>query len=401
MICWNQGIQEDVIEWLKEYQNIKVVVRDGSIGYKAAITKAHPQAIQVNDRFHLVKNLVRAITKALQRTITGRIEIPLTSQEAKKRHEYLLEMTRREKIIEAKRLREKGYSYQKIATKLKIGSTTASKYCSIKDNDIPKEQDTKRGKQHKEAIKKVKDKMEKVKQLHEEGYGKLDISKLTGISMTKISNYLTKGYSPVHVQYGTSRPGPLMPFREEILTLRSEDMPYREITEKLHSKGYNGSVAALRGFVSKEKRIAKDLIKYQEPSELIDKRLIYQLLYKPIEKIKGLSKEQLDEVFKKHPVLLKLLKLLSDFKDLLSSRKSAELPLWIEKALALGLKEIKSFVIGIKGDYASVKNAIDYSYNNGLAEGSVNKIKTMKRIMYGRNHFEMLKCKVLQLEALK
>ena len=79
MICWNQGIQEDVIEWLKEYQNIKVVVRDGSIGYKAAITKAHPQAIQVNDRFHLVKNLVRAITKALQRTITGRIEIPLTS----------------------------------------------------------------------------------------------------------------------------------------------------------------------------------------------------------------------------------------------------------------------------------------------------------------------------------
>lgn len=125
------------------------------------------------------------------------------------------------------------------------------------------------------------------------------------------------------------------------------------------------------------------------------------MLYKPIEKIKSLSKEQLDRVLKKHPVLLNLLGLLSDFKDLLSSRKSAELSNWIEKSLTLNLKEITSFVKGIKGDYDSVKNAIDYSYNNGLAEGSVNKIKTIKRIMYGRNYLEMLKCKVLQLEALK
>ncbi len=189
------------------------------------------------------------------------------------------------------------------------GSTTASKYCSFNDSDISEEQDTKRGKQHKEAIKKVNNKMEKVKQLHEEGHGKHDISKLTGISMTSINNYLTEGYSPVHGQYGTSRPGLLMPFRDEILTLRAEGITYEEITERLHSKEYNGSVAALRGFISKEKRITKDLIKYQEPSELIDKRLIYQLLYKPIEKIKGLLKEQLDEIIKKHPVLLKLLKL--------------------------------------------------------------------------------------------
>lgn len=37
----------------------------------------------------------------------------------------------------------------------------------------------------------------------------------------------------------------------------------------------------------------------------------------------------------------------------------------------------------------------------GLAEESVNKIKTIKRVMYGRNHFDMLRNKVLQLEAMK
>ena len=46
-------------------------------------------------------------------------------------------------------------------------------------------------------------------------------------------------------------------------------------------------------------------------------------------------------------------------------------------------------------DIDAVKNAIKYKYNNGLAEGSVNKIKVIKRIMYGRNSFELLKAKVL------
>ena len=39
-----------------------------------------------------------------------------------------------------------------------------------------------------------------------------------------------------------------------------------------------------------------------------------------------------------------------------------------------------------------------YPYNNGLAEGSVNKIKVIKRTMYGRNSFELLKDKVLFYE---
>ena len=44
---------------------------------------------------------------------------------------------------------------------------------------------------------------------------------------------------------------------------------------------------------------------------------------------------------------------------------------------------------------STYKNGIIYSYNNGLAEGSVNKIKVIKRVMYGRNSFELLKAKVL------
>lgn len=56
---------------------------------------------------------------------------------------------------------------------------------------------------------------------------------------------------------------------------------------------------------------------------------------------------------------------------------------------------------GVRKDIPAVKNGITYPYNNGLAEGSVNKIKVIKRIMYGRNIFELLKAKVLFQEEFR
>lgn len=48
---------------------------------------------------------------------------------------------------------------------------------------------------------------------------------------------------------------------------------------------------------------------------------------------------------------------------------------------------METYVNRLLSDINAVKNAIKYKYNNGLAEGSVNKIKLTKRIMYGRNNF--------------
>ena len=65
------------------------------------------------------------------------------------------------------------------------------------------------------------------------------------------------------------------------------------------------------------------------------------------------------------------------------------------------LIQLDGYIKGVKNDYNSIVNAILLDYNSGLAEGSVNKLKTIKRIMYGRNNFELLRSKVIQLENLK
>lgn len=74
---------------------------------------------------------------------------------------------------------------------------------------------------------------------------------------------------------------------------------------------------------------------------------------------------------------------------------------WMNKTEILKITEINSFIEGMKKDITAVKNSILYPYNNGVAEGSVNKLKVVKRIMYGRNSFSLLKSKILRLGLLR
>ncbi|WP_280528554.1 transposase [Tissierella praeacuta] len=71
--------KEPVIEWLRNYPSIEIVSRDGSQVYASAITEAHPGAVQISDRFHLLKNLSEAVGKYMFRLFPARVEIPDTA----------------------------------------------------------------------------------------------------------------------------------------------------------------------------------------------------------------------------------------------------------------------------------------------------------------------------------
>ena len=53
----------DVAKWLATFPNIEVVSRDGASTYASAATDSHPEAVQVSDRFHLIKGLSEAVNK--------------------------------------------------------------------------------------------------------------------------------------------------------------------------------------------------------------------------------------------------------------------------------------------------------------------------------------------------
>lgn len=77
LICSRDS--EEVTSWLKTFPNLEVVSRDGSITYAHSITKAHPKAIQISDRFHLLQNLTKYCTKFLKSIVKANIKIPVTT----------------------------------------------------------------------------------------------------------------------------------------------------------------------------------------------------------------------------------------------------------------------------------------------------------------------------------
>ena len=73
--------------------------------------------------------------------------------------------------------------------------------------------------------------------------------------------------------------------------------------------------------------------------------------------------------------------LVKDFYGAIFSKKPEKIDSWIESAKKYDIPELQAFVEGLLKDLQAIKNGITYPYNNGLAEGSVNKIKVIKRIM--------------------
>ncbi len=76
-------------------------------------------------------------------------------------------------------------------------------------------------------------------------------------------------------------------------------------------------------------------------------------------------------------------------------REGQCLDAWLTKVAESGLPELKSFVAGVEKDKDAVKAGLTWPINNGMVEGHVTKLKLIKRTMYGRAGFALLRQRVL------
>ena len=133
----------------------------------------------------------------------------------------------------------------------------------------------------------------------------------------------------------------------------------------------------------------------KNPSEFVQRKSLCQLIYKKPEDITTITANQYEQALTKSPLRSELDSLVKNFYSVIFSKKPEKIDTWIESARKYDIPELQTFVEGLLKDLQAIKNGIAYPYNNGLAEGSVNKIKVIKRIMYGRSSFDLLKAKVL------
>ena len=337
----------EVSKWLAMYPNLKVVSRDGSQMYAKAIRTAHPDALQVSDRFHIFKGLAEAARQFILSLIPQRIAVP--------------------------------------------SDTPASSYWQKqpKADDLP-------GRLHDASTKRRTAAVEKVRELAGQGLSMDQISKATGYCRTTVKKYLTPDFEPAYSAYGMNRPSKLKPYCDTIDTMLNESKKFREIAAKIRDMGYCGSDSTIRMYASRKRRHDQSAVaQCPQNADVVERKYLLKLLYKPMDKIKGFTSQQLDKILALYPQLLTLYDLIRDFKAIFAAHHPEDLEQWLASAVAIGSPDITSFVNGIIRDIEAVRNAIIYEYNNGMAEGCVNKIKRFKHTMYGRASFPILRTKVL------
>ena len=85
----------------------------------------------------------------------------------------------------------------------------------------------------------------------------------------------------------------------------------------------------------------------------------------------------------------------TEFAKILTGRRGERLDAWITAVEADDQPQLRSFTTGLKRDHAAVLNGLTLPYSSGAVEGQVNRIKMLKRQMYGRAKFDLLRKRVL------
>jgi transposase len=107
------------------------------------------------------------------------------------------------------------------------------------------------------------------------------------------------------------------------------------------------------------------------------------------------EKQQLAQLREQEGEIDEAISLTQDFADLVRQRQLDKLDTWLERATASCLKPFKSFAKGLREDYAAVKAGVTLHWSTGPVEGQINRLKTIKRQMYGRANIDLLRQRVL------
>lgn len=104
----------------------------------------------------------------------------------------------------------------------------------------------------------------------------------------------------------------------------------------------------------------------------------------------------LDQLIQSDETVALVFKLAQDFGHLLRKREGQEhLEQWKVAVRVSGIAELITFVDGLDDDAEAVANGCSLTWNNGMVEGFVNKVKWIKRSSYGQAGFALLQRRVL------
>ncbi|GAA4472133.1 hypothetical protein GCM10023094_03930 [Rhodococcus olei] len=166
----------------------------------------------------------------------------------------------------------------------------------------------------------------------------------------------------------------------------------REITER----GYRGSDKTVRRFLQP----LRDALRMHptQPTAPRVRQVTGWLTCRP-DNLTDKDEIRLDAILERSPALTTLRGHVRGFAEIMTERRGHDLTDWMADVDATGAPALRSFTTGLRRDLDAVTAGLTLEHNSGPVEGHVNRIKMLKRQMYGRANLDLLRKRVIHLES--
>jgi transposase len=350
--------------WLKAHPSVELITRDRAGAFADGAASGAPNAIQIADRWHILRNLSEALKKVLARhhETIKRAFTPQQEQQAQQAAPPPAVISHAERIHQARR-----------------------------DRRLARYQE--------------------VRKLHEQGWSFASIARMLGMNKKTVAKFVQAEQFPEARPRGDRRRKltPYLPYLQK--QWEAGEHNAAKLHRDIRAQGFRGSETTTRAYLSELRdqteprtgprrhlRAITPKKSHWQPGAPSSRRATWLILNRQ-EKLSEKQRRERDRVLEAHPEVTIAGLLAQSFAQLVRTRDAKALEPWIEQALDSRVPELGSFVAGIRRDQSAVFNALRYVWSQGQVEGQIHRLKLLKRQSYGQAGFDLLRHRVLARSA--
>ncbi|ORE96993.1 transposase [Aurantimonas sp. 22II-16-19i] len=355
-----------VSDWLNQRPSVEIVARDRSTEYRRAITIGAPGAVQVADRWHLLYNARQMV----ERWAAG--------AHAHLRRLPVLPLRKTNKAIRLK-------SFRRIRSDAAVAADSRARRMA---------------------------QYEDVRRRHLTGEKLMAITRATGLSPTTVRKFAYAEAFPERAapRLGRSMIDPFLPMLEARLADGCENglQLWRECKEF----GYSGSPKQIHLWLQdhrtapskhaphRPRNDALPSVEARRPSALPSPKQLAWLIVRAPETRSTEDVAAIQQIGQDREAAM-VVRLVRRFVDLvrrvgIRSRDAGPVfDAWLLDAKNCGVHAVETFAAGLDQDGAAIYAALRTGWSNAQVEGQVNRLKLLKRSMYGRGSLDLLRRRLL------
>jgi transposase len=353
--------------WLQAHPGVGVIARDRSRAYADGAQQGAPDAIQVADRFHLLRNLADALDQVFNAQSKTLAAVNAT-------------------------LRRAPVAQLDGTAAVLVPPPSPPRFVQ----ELAHQRQARWLALH-----------QQIWAFHRQGWPGWAIAQQLGIGKNTVYRYLRMATLPERQRRADHGRSILTPYKAYLL--ERWNAGYRDavrLFRELQQRGYTGSYPTVARYAQRLRQAPGQAPRQRRPQQILPavaepaarhltaRQATWLVLRRP-ERLDQDEAALLTQLQAQHPEVAAAIALAQNFAQLVRERRPEQLEPWLARAADSSLTPLQRFAKGIRDDYEAVKAGVTLPWSNGPVEGHINRLKMLKRQMFGRAKLDLLQQRFL------